>query len=457
MNTNRITELARLHSMQIGVATLSLVTLLGGTGTFTAPLSGSVTTEHAAAEHQAAPLNTDSVGNLREAMRMQRKLSTHSVTIRFTTGTGTVLNQTTIALADHPEWITLDRDMTSRVHASVRQESIEAYLDTLSMDSLQKPSACSILREYIDPQGVTRIETSCTAETGYRYNASEVATIAKHALETNNSGVSIAVSAVTPTIEALTSSGLTVKGTLTLLASGQSDFKGSGEGRKWNVRKAINEQVNNIVIPEGAEFSFNSALGGRVDLSTGWKLALTIFNGKDLKMFPGGGICQASTTLYRAVLRAGFPILKQKNHSLYVTYYEKHGVGLDATIFPGQQDLTFVNDTPGPIVIQSYSRGDEAFVNIFGIDDHRSVTMTGPYFTATAPEDLLANGHTLRRNEIAWQRSVRLESGERSDEVFAARYNAIPKSLAKRSPLTTERTRGEAEIAMHAPIAQVSD
>ncbi len=453
MNTNRITEYARLHSMQTGVVALAMVTLIGGTGTFTAPLAASVTSESNAAEHQAAPLDTDSVRNLREAMRMKRALMTRSVTVQFTTGTGTVLSATTISLADHPEWITLDRDMTRRIHASVDQKSIEEYLNTLSMDSLQKPSACSILREEVDLQGVIRIETSCTAETGYRYDTASVSTIAKHALETNNSGVSIAVESVSPTISALAESGMTVQGTLTLLASGQSNFKGSGEGRKWNVRKAINEQVHNIVIPEGAEFSFNSALGGRVDLGTGWKLALTIFNGKDLKMFPGGGICQASTTVYRAVLRAGFPILKQKSHSLYVTYYEKYGVGLDATIFPGQQDLTFVNDTPGPIVIQSYSRDDEAFVHIFGIDDHRSVVMSGPYFSSTAPNDLLVNGHTVRRNEIAWKRSVRLPSGERSDEVFAARYNAIPKSVAKRSPLTTEQTRGTTDIAMQEFIA----
>jgi vancomycin resistance protein YoaR len=92
------------------------------------------------------------------------------------------------------------------------------------------------------------------------------------------------------------------------LSTGRSNFKGSGAGRKSNVRKALNERVNNIFVPAGAVFSFNDTLG-TVSTGNGWQMALTIFDGVDLRPAPGGGICQASTTVYRAALAAGFPIM----------------------------------------------------------------------------------------------------------------------------------------------------
>src|SRR5437763_5795507 len=50
--------------------------------------------------------------------------------------------------------------------------------------------------------------------------------------------------------------------------------------------------------------SFNDTLGGPIDVSEGWFMALGIFNGQDLRPIPGGGICQASTTMYRAIARS---------------------------------------------------------------------------------------------------------------------------------------------------------
>ena len=455
MNTNRITEYARLHRMHAGLLSLTLVTLIGSTGSFSTPVSASLRSANLNRTHQAAPFQTDDAEATQRVSEERVSLLARTVTLRFFSGTGTTVTSKTIALADHPEWIAVRRDLANRSHAILDRETIRHFFAEATIDRLQHDASCDILREKTDGQGVIRIETSCIAEPGYGYEPAEVGEILKTAFETNASGAEIALRTVTPTIVSDAGSGMTVRGTVTLLASGHSDFKGSGEGRKANVRKALNEHVNNIVIPEGATFSFNSVLGEKVTLSTGWKMALAIMNGKDLVPSPGGGICQASSTMYRAVLRAGLPIVDHKSHSLFVHYYEAFGVGLDATIFPGHQDMTFINDTPGPLVIQSYNRGDEAFVNIFGIDDHRSVRMDGPYFGSTAPKTLLLSGHNVRNNEIAWKRSVILSSGERKDEVFGARYLAIPKSLAKRSPFSSEMTRGtDNTVAMHTVVAE---
>lgn len=454
MNTNRITEYARLHRMHAGLATLSFVTLIGSTGSFSTPVSASLRATHPNRVHQAAPLQVNDEETTKRVEQERAALLARTITLNFVSGTGTLVTSKTIAIADHPAWIVDRTDLVNQKHAGVDRAAISEFFASTKIEHLQTASSCEILHEKIDAQGVIRIETSCIAEPGYGYEPAEVSEIAKYALESDASGATIAVSTMTPTIVGNTASGITMGETFTLLASGHSDFKGSGEGRKANVRKALNEHVNNIVIPQGATFSFNSVLGGKVTLSSGWKMALVIMNGKDLVPSPGGGICQASSTMYRAVLRAGLPIIEHKSHSLFVHYYEAFGVGLDATVFPGHQDMTFINDTPGPLVVQSYSRGDEAFVHIFGIDDHRTVRMEGPYFSSTAPSRLLLDGHAVRGNEIAWERNVIFSNGEKKDEVFGARYLAMPKSLTKRSPFSSEVTRGMNAVAMKTLVAE---
>ena len=122
-------------------------------------------------------------------------------------------------------------------------------------------------------------------------------------------------------------------GPLKPIATGMSNFAGSIPGRDFNVRKGLNEHLNGILIPPGAEFSFNSFLDGPITLNNGWKQAYAIFLGTELRPVPGGGICQTSTTLYRAALEAGLDITDHRSHSLYIAYYDEYGKGLDATIF----------------------------------------------------------------------------------------------------------------------------
>ena len=121
-------------------------------------------------------------------------------------------------------------------------------------------------------------------------------------------------------------------GELALWATGRSNYRGSTTARRFNVQKALNEHVHNTVVRPGEMFSFNSTLDGPVSLANGWRMAKVIFNGGDLEPAPGGGICQASTTVFRATVNAGFPVVERRAHSLYVRYYKKHGVGIDATI-----------------------------------------------------------------------------------------------------------------------------
>lgn len=449
MNTNRIIDFIRLHRMQAAVFTLAAVIMVGSTGS----LAPSVPPVTANAAYAGLLVSTVTAEDLKEATEERSALLQRSLTGSFFTGTGTNVADWNIRLSDHPTWVKLSLDMGGKLRAIVDAERIAEYLEEYEIEGIPTMKTCTVESEHIDSQGVRRIETSCASENGYSYDKGLVASGVKAALESGSLSVSFPLTPVSATIKGGEGSGSVVHGTLTLLSSGESNFKGSGAGRKDNVRKAVNEHINNIVIPQGETFSFNSALGKKVTLSTGWKMALTIFGGGELRPSPGGGICQASTTLFRAALRAGLPILEHKSHSLYVTYYEKHGVGLDATIFMGHQDMIFKNDTLGPIVIQSKTVGDDAVVNIFGIDDGRSVDISGPYFAKSGQKMFTSNGHRIRSNEIAWERMVRMPSGSEIQEAFVARYKTLPLSLPKKYTATTVRTRGNAETAIRKVFA----
>ena len=154
-----------------------------------------------------------------------------------------------------------------------------------------------------------------------------------------------------------------------------------------------------------------------------------IKNGKDLVPIAGGGICQVATTVYRAALNAGLPVTERASHSLYVSYYEKYGVGIDATIFPHSQDLTFVNDTGNYLLVQAYSREFEAAVHVYGHSDGRAVTLRGPYFSTSASSVMEQLQRTLRNNEIAWLQTVRSVDGSEATNVIFSRYLEIPRRL----------------------------
>jgi vancomycin resistance protein YoaR len=215
-------------------------------------------------------------------------------------------------------------------------------------------------------------------------------------------------------------SGATVT-TLSVLATGRSNFTGSPDNRVHNVHKAVNERENNVVVLPGQKFSFVDTLGGPVTLDKGWVEGLGLFGG-GAAFTPGAGICQAATTVYRAALLAGLPIVEKRNHSMFVDHYEPYGVGLDATVFPGFHDLRFLNNTKNMLVIQAYTQGDDVYVNVFGIPDGRTVQMDGPYFWRDTKAQRPAELRSLAKEEIGWVRRVTFADGHTESAPLIADY-----------------------------------
>ncbi len=282
---------------------------------------------------------------------------------------------------------------------------------------------------------ILRTVTANAAKPGYVLDIPDTANRIRFALENNMRELVLAPEFVAGAV--INTSGMDL-GELTLIGAGHSNFAGSPAGRVFNVRKALREHINNVVVLPGKEFSFNATLGGPVSERRGWKLAKVISAG-ELVMEPGGGICQTSTTLYRGILQAGLPVGKRKSHSMYVSYYEKGGVGLDATVYYGHQDLTFTNDTGHPVVIQSFDEGDDAFVYIYGTPDGRVASMDGPFFTGSAPQEFSDRGRTIKSNEIGWLQRVEYPSGAIEVHPILSSYKELPRSIVYKYTAITAR------------------
>src|SRR3989344_1097835 len=141
-------------------------------------------------------------------------------------------------------------------------------------------------------------------------------------------------------------------GIVGLVAHGESDFHGSSKSRIHNIAVGASKFDGRIIKPE-EEFSFNTYLGA-VTKETGFLPELVI---KTTGTVPevGGGLCQVSTTAFRAALFGGLPITARRNHSYAVKYYAPQGT--DATIYTGVQDMKFVNDTGRFILVHTYVDG----------------------------------------------------------------------------------------------------
>jgi len=187
-----------------------------------------------------------------------------------------------------------------------------------------------------------------------------------------------------------------------LIGTGSSRYSGSISSRVYNIGLAAS-RINGSLIKPGQIFSFNAALG-EVDKLTGYKSAYVIKDGQTV-LGDGGGVCQVSTTLFRAILDAGLPVIERRAHSYRVGYYEQASpVGFDATVYSPTTDLKIKNDTDAHILVQAYANPNTASLvfELYGTKDGRIATTTKPIVTDVTPppEDLYTDDPTLPSGTI---------------------------------------------------------
>lgn len=187
-----------------------------------------------------------------------------------------------------------------------------------------------------------------------------------------------------------------------LIGEGTSHYAGSIPNRIFNLSLAA-KRINGTLIPPGEIFSFNKTIGD-VSALTGYKQAYVISGGRTI-LGDGGGVCQVSTTLFRAAINAGMPIEERNQHAYRVSYYEQDmGPGIDAAIYTPNIDFQFKNDTKHHILIQTIIDEENQALNfrLYGTHDGRKVAPIKPVIlsTSAAPEPLYQDDPNLPKGQV---------------------------------------------------------
>lgn len=145
-------------------------------------------------------------------------------------------------------------------------------------------------------------------------------------------------------------------------ASFSTSFASSSADRKHNIYQAT-KKINKTKIAPNERFSFNDVVGRRT-IENGYRTAKIISQGEFVDGV-GGGVCQVSTTLYNAVLKAGLKIIQANKHSEKISYVT---TGFDSMVNYGSSDLIFENNTNHDIFILSSASGNKITFSIYGED-----------------------------------------------------------------------------------------
>ena len=193
-----------------------------------------------------------------------------------------------------------------------------------------------------------------------------------------------------------------------LLGEGTTEYGNGTSGRKQNVAVGA-EKINGTLVQPGEEFSVEAVVVP-FDAENGYALAASYEMGKVVDSY-GGGICQVSTTLYVAVLKAELEVTERYSHSMIVHYVDP---SMDAAIAEGLKDLKFINNTDAPIYIEASADGSTLHFAIYGHetrDPNRTVryeseTTNTEDPTPSLTEDANASFGTIEQTSYGYQGST---------------------------------------------------
>lgn len=240
--------------------------------------------------------------------------------------------------------------------------------------------------------------------------------------------IDLAYDSISPEIS---TSSIENLGITSLIGEGRSNFRGSPKNRIFNINVATKRYAG-IIIKPGEEFSFVKVLGP-VDGEHGYLPELVIKKDKTEPEF-GGGICQVSTTAFRAAIYSGLKITARTNHAYPVSYYNPQG--MDATVYIPRPDLRFINNTPGYILIQTKIEGTELVFQFYGTDDGRKTNIIGPTITERSPDGSLKATFTQEVNDK--------EGNSILEDVFNSAYDS-PSKYPHPGQIITEKPKDWSE------------
>lgn len=235
------------------------------------------------------------------------------------------------------------------VKESKVRDAINACLDTLNTDP-QPPTI-----EIASDGTLTKVDKVDGTEVDVSQSVSAVTDYMDNDWHGGAGGVRLSCTTIAATGDLADLDGIT-----DLLGTYTTQFDSSNTGRVQNIRRAA-ELINGTIIQPGEEFDF-SEIVGETTAENGFALAGSYENGTVVDTY-GGGICQDSTTLYNAVIRAELEVTERYPHSITVNYVDP---SLDAAIADGSKDFCFKNSTDYPIYIYANVGESEVTFAVLG-------------------------------------------------------------------------------------------
>jgi vancomycin resistance protein YoaR len=292
------------------------------------------------------------------------------------------------------------------------QEGVQVVLNTPGLTDMLGPvkdrtDRPSTNAKFIFNDETRQLEVIEPSQTGLVVDVDATVLAINEALLRGEHTVSLVVKVDEPQVPAsVTGAEL---GITELIMSETSYFYGSSSERIQNIQ-AASSSFHGLLVAPGETFSMGEHMAD-VSLENGFAEALIIYGGRTIKGV-GGGVCQVSTTLFRTVFNAGFPVVERYPHAYRVSYYEQTAsgsvdprlAGLDATVYFPLVDFKFKNDSPYWILMETYVNVNARTLTwkFYSTSDGRSVTWntTGPSQVVAAPPPLFEENLELSKNEM---------------------------------------------------------
>jgi len=264
----------------------------------------------------------------------------------------------------------------------LNKQAVEEYVSGLSESLNKEPRDAKF--EFVEGRVKEFAPGMDGVEVNLQLTKSNLESGIEKLLSSDDKSLTIEI-AVTRTPPKVTTEKVNELGIRERIGRGESYYAHSIANRIYNVGLA-SARANSALVPPGAEFSFNQTVG-EVSGATGYRPAYVISGGRTV-LDDGGGLCQVSTTVFRAAMNAGLPITERWAHAYRVGYYEQNSkAGIDATVYAPSKDLKFKNDTPGHVLVQFINdpKNLHLVVEIYGTADGRVATMSQPKIWGITP------------------------------------------------------------------------
>ncbi|HHT7141484.1 VanW family protein [Bacillus cereus] len=282
-----------------------------------------------------------------------------------------------------------------------RNYKLTPQLNTTAYESFMKDKYNETLKNPVNAElsiEGTTVNIS-QSQNGEKIDKGKLTDLTKQAITSGTSDIILPVTLLKPE---RSTGDIQKMGIKEVIAEYSTPMAGRNGNQSFNVNKSANTLSGVIVAPDET-FSFNGHVGV-TDAAHGYKSAAVYSQGKVIQS-AGGGVCQVSSTLYSAALRADLGIVSRSNHSMPVNYLP---LGQDAAVADYGPDLKFKNNTGNHIYIQAFSNGGSITTRIFGTNTGKNVEVssqvisrTNDKITAVTYKKVTQNGEVISNGQIS--------------------------------------------------------